>query len=250
MIKGIVIGASKDAIHTIEKAKEHGIYVIALDGNPNAEGFEVADEKVVVDISDLEKVRKEVDRINPDFTIPIPIGRYLSTMGYVNDKFHLKGACYQATKVSTDKYLFHQILYDAKLRNIQLYLVNQNTDIENINIDYPAIMKPRFGSGSRDVFFINSDEDLMKYIKKVKSLNEDFVLEQAAIGDEYSIDGAVIDGELQITLLRKKIITPLPIRQPISSFAEMDDEMYSRVKKFMQKVVDVLDYSDCLVNAD
>ena len=67
MIKGIVIGASKDAIHTIEKAKEHGIYVIALDGNPNAEGFEVADEKVVVDISDLEKVRKEVDRINPDF---------------------------------------------------------------------------------------------------------------------------------------------------------------------------------------
>ena len=84
-------------------------------------------------------------------------------------------------------------------------------------------MKPRFGSGSRDVFFINSDEDLMKYIKKVKSLNEDFVLEQAAIGDEYSIDGAVIDGELQITLLRKKIITPLPIRQPISSFAEMDD---------------------------
>lgn len=250
MIKGIVIGASKDAIHTIEKAKEHGIYVIALDGNPNAEGFEVADEKVVVDISDLEKVRKEVDRINPDFTIPIPIGRYLSTMGYVNDKFHLKGACYQATKVSTDKYLFHQILYDAKLRNIQLYLVNQNTDIENINIDYPAIMKPRFGSGSRDVFFINSDEDLMKYIKKVKSHNEDFVLEQAAIGDEYSIDGAVIDGELQITLLRKKIITPLPIRQPISSFAEIDDKMYSRVKKFMQKVVKVLDYNDCLVNAD
>lgn len=250
MIKGIVIGASKDAIHTIEKAKEHGIYVIALDGNPNAEGFEVADEKVVVDISDLEKVRKEVDRINPDFTIPIPIGRYLSTMGYVNDKFHLKGACYQATKVSTDKYLFHQILYDAKLRNIQLYLVNQNTDIENINIDYPAIMKPRFGSGSRDVFFINSDEDLIKYIKKVKLLNEDFVLEQAAIGDEYSIDGAVIDGKLQITLLRKKIITPLPIRQPISSFAETDDELYSRVSAFMQKVVEVLDYNDCLVNAD
>lgn len=250
MMKGIVIGASRDAIHTIEKAKEHGIYVIALDGNPNAEGFEVADERVVVDISDEEKVRKEVERIKPDFAIPIPIGRYLSTMGYVNDKFHLKGACYQATKVSTDKYIFHQILHDAKLRNIQLYLVNQNTDIEDINIDYPAILKPRFGSGSRDVFFINSDEDLNKYVRKVKLLNEDFVLEQAAIGDEYSIDGAVIDGKLQITLLRKKIITPLPIRQPISSFAETDDELYSRVSAFMQKVVEVLDYNDCLVNAD
>ncbi len=250
MKKGIVIGASRDAIHTIEKAREHGIYVIAMDGNPNAEGFEAADEKVVVDISDLEMVSKEVERIKPDFTIPIPIGRYLSTMGYVNDKFHLKGANYESTLVSTDKYIFHQTLNKAKLRNIQLFLINKDINIKNVNIKYPAIMKPRFGSGSRDVFFINSDEDLEQSFYKVKQLDEDFVLEQAAMGEEYSIDGAVIDGKLDITLLRKKIITPLPVRQPISSFAEMDAQLYDRVKVFMQKVIDALSYNDCLVNAD
>lgn len=89
MKKGIVIGASRDAIHTIKKAREKGIYVVALDGNPNAEGFKFANESIVVDISDLDKTSNEVARIKPDFTIPIPIGRYLSTMGYINDKFQL-----------------------------------------------------------------------------------------------------------------------------------------------------------------
>ena len=39
MRKGIVIGAGRDAIHTIKKAREQGIYVVALDGNPEAEGL-------------------------------------------------------------------------------------------------------------------------------------------------------------------------------------------------------------------
>lgn len=250
MKKGIVIGAGRDAIHTIKKAREQGIYVIALDGNPEAEGLKYADEGIVVDISNLERVREEVKKIQPDFTIPIPIGRYLSTMGYINDTFHFAGASYQATKVSTDKYTFHEILNREGLRNIQAYLVNKTANVQDMSIPYPAILKPRYGSGSRDVFFLNSKDDLIKAFQVVKELEEDFILEQAAEGEEYSIDGAVFDGKLQITLLRKKIITPLPVRQPIASFAEKDSGLYNRVNEFMQKVVEVLQYNNCLINAD
>ena len=50
MIAG-VIGASNEAIHTIEEAKKQGVRVIAFDGNPDAEGLSVADKAVVVDIT-------------------------------------------------------------------------------------------------------------------------------------------------------------------------------------------------------
>ena len=215
MRKGIVIGAGRDAIHTIKKAREQGIYVVALDGNPEAEGLKYADEGIVVDISNLERVREEVKKVQPDFTIPIPIGRYLSTMGYINDTFHFAGASYQATKVSTDKYTFHEILNREGLRNIQACLVNKTANVQDMSIPYPAILKPRYGSGSRDVFFLNSKDELIKAFQVVKELEEDFILEQAAEGEEYSIDGAVFDGKLQITLLRKKIITPLPVRRKL-----------------------------------
>lgn len=254
MKKGVVIGASRDAIHTIQKARENGIYVVALDGNPEAEGFQYANEKIVVDISDQDKTYVEVEKIKPDFCIPIPIGRYLSTMGFINDKFGFKGVSYAATEVSTDKFLFHRVLNKAGLRNVQMYLVNDQTNLADVKIKYPAILKPRFGSGSRDVFFVSSDKELAESLQKIKEFHEDFILEQAVEGTEYSIDGAVIDGKLQMTLLRKKIITPLPVRQPVSSFSviksEDNSEIIERVQNYMQKVVDVLHYDACLINAD
>lgn len=203
MKTGVVIGASKDSIHTIQKAKEQGIFVIALDGNPNAAGFKYADESIVVDISNKQAVDDVIAKIDIDFTIPIPIGRYLSTTGWVNDKYNLKGVDYLSTEYSTDKYKFHERLNEFGLRNIAAYLINKNTN-KIPDIKYPVIIKPRFGSGSRDVFLADTNKELESIIEQVKALNEDFVLEQLVEGIEYSVDGSVINGELQITLLRKK----------------------------------------------
>lgn len=252
--KGVIIGAGSDAVHTIEKAREHGVYVIALDGNPKAEGFKYADESISVDISDQECVCRVIEKVKPDFVIPIPIGRYLSTTGYVNEKFGFKGIKYDATLCSTDKYLFHKKLEEARLRPVQMCLVNKGVKREELAVAYPAIMKPRYGSGSRDVFYITCDEELDAVYEKVLSVDDDFILEQAVEGIEYSIDGAVIDGKLSITLLRKKIITPLPVRQPISSFSVVkmkeNQKLLSRVLEHMKDVVKVLEYNDCLLNAD
>lgn len=251
---GVVIGASQDSIHTIEMAKKHNIYVVALDGNPAAKGFEYADKSVVVDISDKEKVCQEIEKINPDFIIPIPIGRYLSTTGYINERFNLKGIKYKATEYSTDKYLFHKKLHDADLRQIGLELLTGTSEMEDVDVDYPVIIKPRYGSGSRDIFYVNNADGLEQIWNSIELDKEDFVAEHAVAGDEYSIDGAVIDNELKITLLRKKIITPLPVRQPVSSFSVVNNDenllLYNRVFSHIQKVVRELGYNDCLLNAD
>lgn len=251
---GAVIGAGRDSVYTIKKAKEKGVYVVALDGNPQAEGFLYANQAIEVDISDKEKVLRILDEIKPDFIIPVPIGRYLSTMGYINEKYNLPGVKYVPANLSTDKYLFHQKLSECGLRPVKLYLLNKDTDFSQIQIPFPAIIKPRFGSGSRDVFYIMNIEEMEHACKAIGERSEDFILEQAVIGTEYSVDGAVIDGELKITLLRKKIITPIPIRQPVSSFSvvktEENQALFKRVQDHLQKVFTQLAYDCCLVNAD
>lgn len=253
--KGIVIGASNDAIHSIRTAQKNGVYVIGLDGNPEAAGLSCADESRVVDISDIEKVNAAVSEIQPDFVIPVPIGRYLSTMGIINEAYGLKGANRQATISSTDKYLFHKALNKEGLRNIVSYLVNQNTQYDQIKeIPCPALFKPRYGSGSRDIFYANNPMELKAGLSSIAAKQEDFILEQAVQGTEYSIDGAVINGQLFITLLRKKIITPIPVRQPISSFAVAPDadnkKLFERIYRYIEKAVSALSYNNCLLNAD
>lgn len=251
---GVVIGAGRDAIHTIKQAKEENVYVVALDGNPNAEGFKYSDLSINVDISDVEKVCTEIEKINPDFIIPVPIGRYLSTTGYINEKYGLPGIKFEPTVNSTDKYLFHKRLNENSLRNIKAFLVNDNTDINEVTIPFPAIIKPRYGSGSRDVYYITNRTELENAYKNIKDLKEDFILEQAKEGIEYSVDGAVINHELKLTLLRKKIITALPVRQAISSFsvARIDENkrLLENVENYLKKVIKCLDYNDCLLNVD
>ena len=106
MIAG-VIGASNEAIHTIEEAKKQGVKVIAFDGNPDAEGLRAADKAVVVDITNEEATIEAVRQEKVDFLLTAPIGRYLTTTGAVNDALHLPGITKRMAQVCTDKYLFH-----------------------------------------------------------------------------------------------------------------------------------------------
>ena len=160
-----VIGASSESIYVINKAKELGLKVIALDGNPEAPGLKAADASFVVDIRDPQKVFEILDRDGnkPDVVLPVPIGRYLTTTGAVNDKYNLCGVSFDAANVCTDKYEFHKILAEEGLRNAELYLIpagEENTDIDEINTIYPVIVKPRFGSGSRGVEMFNTPQEL------------------------------------------------------------------------------------------
>ena len=251
---GLIIGASKDAIHTIQMAGKYGIEVVAIDGNPEAEGFSYADEHIVVDISDRDKVYAAVEKIRPDFVLPVPIGRYLIMTGYINNTFHLPGIQYEQTELSVDKYLFHQKLNDNGLRNIKECLINRQSDITSIDMIYPAILKPRFGSGSRDIFYLENKQEFEKIYNEVKTNDEDFVLEQAVNGIEYGIDGAVIDGKLYIILIRKKINTQLPERQAISyltvPLTGKTEHLTQVVYENIKCVTDVLEYNNCLLHAD
>lgn len=253
--RAVVIGAGENSIHAIKVAQKNGIYVIGIDGNPNAEGLSVADEFFVVDIKDYNKVSELIRKIKPQLVIPIPIGRYLTTTGRINSDFSLKGPSAVATELSTDKYEFHRILSEHGIRNIQNRLVNRSvTFAELTDVRLPAIYKPRYGSGSRDVFFVNDQNDLMKYYDYIVSCGEDFILENLVSGEEYGVDGAVIDGRLHITLIRKKLLTPIPARQAISSFSipldEVGNSIYQSVYEVVEDIVNALEYNDCLLNAD
>lgn len=269
--KAVIIGASSEALHTIERAKAHGIRVTALDGNAQAEGLKAADRALVVDISDEAATIEAVRAENPDFVLTVPIGRYLTTIGAVNDALGLPGISKEAAVLCTDKFAFHQRLAGEGLRSCRCYAVaidgriladdrqqydlpeKKETHEEALCADpelrFPAILKPRFGSGSRGIHMIFEPEHLKTALDAVKG--EEYVLEECVAGDEYGVDGAVIGGGFQLVLLRKKENTPLPARQAVAYYSvQPQDEFYGQVFRYMQKVTKLLGLSECLLHAD
>ena len=215
-MKAAIIGAGSEALHTIEKAHEYGLTVVALDGNPHAEGLAVADKALVVDISDEKATIEAVKRSGVDFVLTVPIGRYLTTIGAVNEALGMPGITKQMAENCTDKYAFHMKLNQQNLRNCTCYSLPQEAEKE-LMVQFPAILKPRFGSGSRGIHYLESQEQLKDALGLIG--DEPYVLEECMEGEEYGVDGAVMDGQFYMVLLRKKNNTPLPNRQAVAYYS-------------------------------
>lgn len=254
--KAAVIGALTDSIHTIKIAKRKGIYIYAIDGNPKADGFLEANDTFVCDISNINKIKEIINKIKLDFILPVPVGRYLYTTACMNECFNLKGIKRKFTKISVDKYEFHRFLNKNNLRNIKSILISHYEKIENsYNISFPAIIKPRYGSGCRDVFYIVNNDELINAFEQIKDSQEDFVFEEAVEGDEYGVDAAVINGNVYITLIRKKLVTSLPKKQAVGYIAlspniETDKKIIEIITYMIKRVCSTIKYNNCIIHTD
>lgn len=247
-MKVAVIGASQEALHTIEKAQEYGLTVMALDGDPHAVGLRASDLAKVVDISDENAVIEALKRETPDFVLTAPIGRYLTTIGAVNDAFGLPGISKKTAVLCTDKLAFHQRLASGGLRNCCCYAVSGGEKKE-FKITFPAILKPRYGSGSRGIHVAMNREELEQALKALEG--EAYVLEECVAGEEYGVDGAVTRDGFQMILLRRKENTPLPARQAVGYFSVLpSEEFWRQVQEYMVRIVESLGLEECLLHAD
>lgn len=262
-MKAAIIGASEESLYTIRKAHQYGICVVALDGNPEAAGLKEADTPIVVDISDEKAVIEAVRREAPDFVLTAPIGRYLTTVGAVNDALGLPGISREMAILCTDKFLFHKRLGGQKLRSGHCYSVENRkvTDIagrvyqgekwilEELQLGFPAILKPRHGSGSRGIHMLDGRQQLMEALEFVEE--ESYVLEECAEGEEYGVDGALVGGRFYMVLLRKKENTPPPVRQAVGYFSvPPSHQLWQKVYGYMEKVTACLGLGECLLHAD
>ncbi|MCI7189378.1 MAG: ATP-grasp domain-containing protein, partial [Lachnospiraceae bacterium] len=261
-MKAAIIGASEEALHTIEKAHEYGLTVVALDGNGKAPGLSAADKALVVDISDEEETIRAVREEKAAFVLTVPIGRYLTTIGAVNDALTLPGISKEMAVLCTDKYSFHKTLFEQGLRSCHCYGVGNHLGDETPNdvlaeklvngeipLAFPAILKPRFGSGSRGIHMLNRREELERALQEAEG--ESYVLEECIEGEEYGVDGAMVGSDFQMVLLRYKRNTPPPARQAVAYFSvQPADPFYEQVKVYMQRVTACLGLRECLLHAD
>lgn len=254
-MQAVVIGASSESIHGINQAKSLDFYVTAFDGNPNAAGLKHADKSCVADIRNPKHIIELLGEISPDVVIPVPIGRYLTTTGAVNDHFNLIGISERSADICTDKHIFHETLSKQGMRNVKHILLNAGqTKIEiDSLIDYPFVVKPRFGSGNREVKVYSNLNDLQIFMSKLP-YEEDCVIETFVEGTEYGIDAMVVNGKCHIILIREKILTRYPYRQCVGYYSVanngINSNIYKQVNSFFQNTVSVLEIDNCLFHAD
>lgn len=257
MVRALCIGAGPEQVPAILKARDLGLRVLALDGNPDAPGLSMADDGQVIDISDEEAVVGAAMACGISLVLPAPVGRYLTSVGAVNDRLGLRGISRRAAANCADKVAFRRCLRGLGLRQPAQLRVASDGELAAAarRVGYPCVLKPRFGSGSRGVVVLQDEGGARQGVQRHllgRGKQTETIIEEFISGDPVGVDGAVVNGRLTLTCIREKSMTPMPYRVEVAyaAPARLHGCSRERVRRVVELSAKAVGLENCLLHAD
>ena len=243
-----ILGASRLQVPAIKKAKEKGLFVYALDYDPNAIGIQYADRFLEISTIDKEAVLKAALKFKPDFIITSTSDMPVRTVAWVNEK--LDRPCdisYEGAICATDKVAMRNRMQECgvpipeyhEIKNLEEFLETA------ANMPQRFILKPADNAASRGVVLIDKSQnpdlkEMYKYSTQYSRSGEALV-EEFMEGPEVSVESYTIDGEPHIITITDKMVTELPF------FVELGHTEPSRLTPEQQE--DIKKVADAAIRA-
>lgn len=218
MKKIMVLAAGLLQIDVIEKAKSMGYYVLAVDGNPKAPGFNVADKAICADIVNEETMLKIARDEHVDGVIHPCSEVSMAVMGRINDELGLSGISREQAICATNKHLMRKAFEKGNAPSPKSILAQDAEDawsrLQN-EFDTDAILKPSRNSGSRGIAKVSRNMDKGDFIRAYdealsESRDHSVLIEQFIEGPEFSIEMIVWRGEIHVLTVTDKKTTGAP----------------------------------------
>ena len=214
----MVLAAGLLQIDVIEKAKSMGYYVLAVDGNPKAPGFNVADKAICADIVNEETMLKIARDEHVDGVIHPCSEVSMAVMGRINDELGLSGISREQAICATNKHLMRKAFEKGNAPSPKSILAQDAEDawsrLQN-EFDTDAILKPSRNSGSRGIAKVSRNMDKGDFIRAYdealsESRDRSVLIEQFIEGPEFSIEIIVWQGEIHVLTVTDKKTTGAP----------------------------------------
>lgn len=260
MKKLMVLAAGLLQVPVIQKAREMGHYVIAVDGNPDACGFKYADKAICANIVSEEDILEVAKLERIDGVIHPCSEVSMNVMGRINDELQLHGVTREQAIIATNKHLMRKAFDKGGAPNPTSYMPTSCEDAWNYfceMIDTAAILKPSRNSGSRGIAKIESGisrccfEGLYNTALE-ESRDHSVLIEQYIEGPEFSVEIIVWNNVINVLAITDKKTTGAP------HFVELGhnqpscypDDIIDVVKSAAISGVKSLGVNDCACHAE
>ncbi|MEY8410148.1 ATP-grasp domain-containing protein [Lachnospiraceae bacterium 62-26] len=219
MRKIMILGASALQVPGIIQAKKMGLYVIAVDMNPNAVGFKYADKAVVISTIDIPKVVEAAKIMKVDGVITLCTDMPVRTVAAVAEVLGLPAISVDNAYRATDKIKMRETLKECGVP-IPYFTMAKNenefiTAVQEVrNLNYKCIVKPADNSGSHGVVLLDRFD--IAYLKDVYSYSRfnsrsgDVIVEEFMEGAEVCVETLSMDGSCYPIQITDKLTTGAP----------------------------------------
>jgi biotin carboxylase len=234
----MILGASILQLPAIQKAKEMGLQVIAVDMDKNAIGFKYADICLEVSTIDIPSVIEAAKKYKIDGIMTLASDMPMRTVAAISKEMGLIGITEDTAIKTTNKAVMRQCLKENKVPIPAFYKAITKEQYLKVlgNFESKCIVKPADNSGSRGVFFIKniSDKDLIDYAfeySKKYSRNGEIIVESFMEGYEVSVETLSIEGKVYVIQITDKLTTGGP------RFVEMGHSQPSQLPNEIKKQI-------------
>lgn len=222
---------SPASVGLIKELRKRGIRVVGTDCNPLSAGFYFCDKSYVVPRGDelnfVEELLKICEKEKPKAIISGPEEEIL-TLSKNKKLFEKRDIlvlvpAYRIARTCADKVATDKFFKKEGIPTPKIYRKNE--------VEFPIIIKPRWGRGSTNVFKAKNKEELEVFSRKVKEP----IFQEFIKGKEYTIDVfADLEGEPLSVVPRERIRVESGIS--FKGKTVYDQEMINFCEKIVRKL--------------
>lgn len=238
------VGAGPYQLPGIEKAKEMGLKVVAVDRDKNAPGLKIADIPVELDIKDIEgciDIAKK-NKINGVLTIASDIA--VPTVAMIAKELSLPGISPEVAKTATNKALMRKKFSEHDVPSPKFQIVANLQELKEAIeiIGLPAVIKPTDNAGSRGVSkVVNSEEILNAFNHALKNSREKrIIVEEFMEGIECTIEGLSYNNKAEILAIseKKKPEGPFRVATDLTYPPNFPNRTIENIKKVVKLAIE------------
>lgn len=239
-----IIGASYLQLPLIKKAKEMGYTTHVFAWAAGDVGEKEADFFYPISIVEKEAICEECKKIGISGICSIASDLAAITVNYVANQLGLVANSMESTQKSTNKFYMRKTFKECGDPSPNSYLVDNNTDFDELSINFPAIVKPIDRSGSRGIYKINSKDEIRDAVYNAikESFEKKALLEEFVEGREYSVEYISYKGKHYFLAVTLKETTGAPhfIESGHMEPAPIDEKMLEKIKLVVEHALDSL----------
>lgn len=199
--KLLLLGGMLRSTYLVKQAQKLGVYVVVADDSKISPAKEIANEAVMMDVTDVNAIVDYCKNNNIEGIITAHTDLLLKP--YYEATKLLDLPCYlteEMIEVSTNKESFNQMCIKYDISVPKSVVIDINSDFSLCPLDFPVFIKPLDGSGSRGASACyNIDKfqekclDAFRYSKK-----NQLIIEELLTGTDFGVDYLIFNGEVYL----------------------------------------------------
>ena len=201
----LFVGAGRHQRRALQRVKELGARVVAVDRNPAAPGLAIADVGEVVDFANVDAVAEVGRRHGASGVMTFAADRAVPVVAGVAEASGLPGIGTETAHLMTNKIAMRRRLADAGVPQPRYAALRHVREVRAAAdaVGFPAVLKPADSAGQRGLFLVASVDDVERHLHSAlaQSTDEEAILESYHPGLE--VNGLLVarGGEVTVVTL-------------------------------------------------